>query len=162
MEKREITVYKFDELSDDAKEKAREWYREVSYDDMSFEWDWLNGDAKSIGLNLLEWAYDRCLKLELDLDFSQVLTKILSDHGECCETWKTAKRYKDEYDKLTEEQILNGEDEELREEFTKDIAEDYRILADRQHEYIQSDEYIDEAIRANEYDFTEGGERFKY
>ncbi len=30
---REIQVYKFDELSDDAKEKAREWYRRASADD---------------------------------------------------------------------------------------------------------------------------------
>lgn len=162
MEKREITVYKFDELSDKAKEKAREWFRESSYDDMHFEWENLEDDAENVGLKLATWGYRRYLTLELVLDFNQVLTKILADHGECCETWKTAKRYKDEYNKLSEEQILNGGDEGLREDFVEDIAEDYRVMADNQYEYIQSDEYIDETIRINEYDFTEDGRRFKY
>jgi hypothetical protein len=42
-----ITVYKFDELSDEAKEKAREWWREGGLD---YEWyDCVESDFKEIG-----------------------------------------------------------------------------------------------------------------
>jgi hypothetical protein len=152
-----IKVYKFDELSEEAKEKARMWYRESRVDDMQFEWGHYKDDAKNIGIELREWEYRRYLKCSLELDFSQVLANILKDHGECCETWKTAKRYKDEYDKLTEEQVLNNEDEELREEFTRDIAEDYRVLLDNQYDYLNTDEYVDEMLTINEYEFKENG-----
>lgn len=43
----ETTVYKFDELSDKAKEKARDWYRELGFD---YEWwDDTYAEAKEIG-----------------------------------------------------------------------------------------------------------------
>ncbi len=42
----ETTVYQFDELDDSAKEKARDWYREVSgYDEW---WDYIYSDASAI------------------------------------------------------------------------------------------------------------------
>lgn len=48
----ETTLYKFDELSDEAKEKAREWYRAGGYD-----YDWWSFDdyidcAKFIGIGI--------------------------------------------------------------------------------------------------------------
>jgi hypothetical protein len=43
----EITICTFDDLSDAAKEKAREWYREASSDDQW--WDSTYEDAKTIG-----------------------------------------------------------------------------------------------------------------
>ncbi len=155
MREKIIKLYKFNELSDEAKETAREWM--LNGLDYQHEWEYLVEDAKNVGINLEEWDYRRYAKCSLELDFSQVLTEILNQHGESCETYKTAERYKQEYDKLTEDQVLNGEDEELREEFTKDIAEDYRILADNQYEYIQSNEYLDELLEINDYEFTEDG-----
>lgn len=46
---REITtkIYTFDELSDDAKEKAREWFRQGVFDDSNY-WDHVYEDAKEI------------------------------------------------------------------------------------------------------------------
>jgi len=44
----ETTVYQFDELSDEAKEKAREWYRQGNCDD-SFWSECAIDDAKEIG-----------------------------------------------------------------------------------------------------------------
>jgi len=44
----ERTVYKFDELSDDAKEKARAWYRDASAGDNYFA-ESIIDDAKAIG-----------------------------------------------------------------------------------------------------------------
>ena len=53
----EITVYNFDELTDTAKEKAREWYR----DGLEYPW-WgdvrksLNDFAGYFGVRIIEWS----------------------------------------------------------------------------------------------------------
>lgn len=54
----EIKLYKFDELSDDAKEKAREWYR----DGLEYPWfqelaDSLKGFEKSLPIEIKDYSY---------------------------------------------------------------------------------------------------------
>lgn len=44
----EKTVYQFDELSDDAKEKAREWFRQFVFSD-SCDWEYIYEDAQECG-----------------------------------------------------------------------------------------------------------------
>lgn len=53
-ETREITVYKFDELSDKAKEKAREWYRDgqLDYDWWEFVYEQADTAAKHLGIDI--------------------------------------------------------------------------------------------------------------
>ena len=46
---------------------------------------------------------------------------------------------------------------ELDAEFTKSIFEDYRILLQKECEYLNSDEAIIETIEANDYYFTKDG-----
>ena len=46
---KEIPVYTFAELSDDAKEKARDWYRQGYNNDLSHEFEYLADWLKSIG-----------------------------------------------------------------------------------------------------------------
>lgn len=157
MKTKTINVYQYSELSDKAKEQARNWLIECSASD-SFEWDCIKDDAKTVGIEL-QGTHRGSMEGKLLLDFSQVLAAILKEHGETCETYKTAKEYQEKYSKLTEEQIVNGEDEELREEFTKSILEDYRIMVEKQEEYCQSEEYIKEAMEANEYEFDINGKR---
>lgn len=41
-------LYTYDELSDDAKEKAREWWIEGSDDDWQFEQEWVYDDVKTV------------------------------------------------------------------------------------------------------------------
>lgn len=47
-ETKEYTIYKFNELSDDAKEKAREWYRQFVFTD-SHDWEFVYDDAVRMG-----------------------------------------------------------------------------------------------------------------
>lgn len=47
-ETREYTVYKFEELSDAAKEKARDWYRKGIFTE-SYDWEYVYDDAERIG-----------------------------------------------------------------------------------------------------------------
>ena len=157
MKTKTIEVYEYKELEAKAKERARNWL--LQGHDFEFEWDCIKDDAKNIGLELTEWDYGRYCRGALLLDFTQVLASIMKDHGEACETFKTAKEYQKKYSKLSEEQILNGEEEEIREDFLKDILEDYRIQADNQYEYIQSEEAIEDAMEANDYEFTKDGKR---
>lgn len=53
-ETREITVYQFDELSDKAKEKAREWYRDgqLDYDWWEFVYEQVDTAAKHLGIDI--------------------------------------------------------------------------------------------------------------
>lgn len=53
-ETREITVYQFDELSDKAKEKAREWYRDgqLDYDWWEFVYELADTAAKHLGIDI--------------------------------------------------------------------------------------------------------------
>lgn len=154
---KQIEVYQYKELSEKAQEKAKNWYYEV--DDMNFEWDNLKDDALRIGLKLTSVDEREGATGEFVLDVSQVFALIMSEHGETCETFKTAQRYKAEYAKLTEDQIINSEDEDLREEFLQSLLEDYRIIWQKTIEYHYSDEYITETMEANEYEFDVNGKR---
>ena len=155
MKLKTIEVYEYKELSEKAKKKARNWLLECQ--DFEFEWDCIKDDAKEVGIKLTAWEYCRYAEGELLLDMTQVIANILKEHGEPCETYKTAKEYQAKYALLTEEQ--DEERETLEIEFTKAILEDYRIQADRQYEFIQSEEAVAETMEANEYEFDINGKR---
>jgi hypothetical protein len=154
-----VKVYQYSELNEKAKEKARDWFLDGS----SFDWEWdsLKEDAKTIGLELVEWKYGCYLKAEwINAPYS-VIEKIKKEHGEKCETHKTALEYEASFKALgLDEDGQQGEDENLEQDFLNALAEDYRVLADRQYEYTQSEEYIAETMEANEYTFLESGKRF--
>lgn len=156
---REVTIklYQYHELSEKAKEKARQWYLEGDVFDI--HWDFLKDDAKEIGLELRSWEYRRYLKASwLDSPY-KVFKKIMENHRENCETYKTALEYKEKFEALPlDEEGQQIEDEDLEQDFLNALSEDYRILADKEYEYTQSDEYVTEAMESNEYEFLENGE----
>ena len=88
-------------------------------------------------------SHDECIAL------------ILENHGENCETYKTAMEYKGRVSTTDED----GYEEETDEgaEFLKSLLEDYRIMLQKEYEYKSSREAIEETIRCNEYEFTEDG-----
>lgn len=168
---KETKVYQYDELSEKAKEKARDWFREASAGD---EW-WQSTyeDAESVGIKISAFDIDRgsYCKGEFISGAEETAWKIEKDHGETCETYKTAKAFLAERDKIVKEakRDENGEFEDEREldaaldefeaEFLKSILEDYRIILQKEYEYQNSDEMVEENIRANEYEFNENGKR---
>ena len=163
MKKVTITVYKFNELSDEAKENALNSLRDINVD--HDWWDAVYDDAENIGLKITSFDLDRNRHAEgkFILPAYTVIQKILEDHGESCETYKTATQFKDilteekEYD---EEGYVPVEHEESEEEFLKSLLEDYSIMLQKEYEYLTSDEAIIETIEANEYDFTENGKLY--
>lgn len=161
MKTKTINVYQYSELSDKAKEKARDWYINASAGD-SFTWENTKDDAKEVGL-ILKGTDNRG---NMDGDFAvsaeDTIKRVLANHGNDCETYKTAKQYKIELAFADEEYERTGSEsakEEKQAEFLRSILEDYRIIQEKDEEYCQSEEYITETMELNEYEFDENGRR---
>ena len=153
------TVYFFAELPEESRQKAVEKYWDINVD---YDWwDAVYEDAKNIGLKITSFD-DYNTEGSLTEDARTVITKILEDHGEMCETYQTAKRYHGNLKGLLDD--CNNEDEEeqviedFNHEFLHDLLEDYRIMLRKEYEYLTSEETIKETLIANEYEFTEDGE----
>jgi hypothetical protein len=168
---KETKVYPFDELSDEGKEAAvlGLWEINVCLD----WWEFTFEDAGQIGLKLTEFELDRgaYCKGEFIEGAKETATGILHNHGKDCETYKTAtgftmdsaellvkypvKMDDDGYD--DNEYEREKEQEEVDAEFLKSVLEDYRIMLQKEYEYLTSEAAIIETIEANEYEFTEDG-----
>jgi hypothetical protein len=167
----ETKVYEFNELSDSAKEKARDWYREHALD---YEWwEATYEDAARIGLKIKSFDLDRRHATgEFTQPAAHVAEEILKQHGETCETYKTAAAFVKQCKELdaktpkeadgspVDESTFNDSQNEQDAEFLKSLLEDYSIILKNESEYLVSDELVDESIEINEYTFTETGKRF--
>jgi len=171
MKYKKIKVYEFNELSEESKEKAIEklWNINVDYE----WWDCVYDDAENIGLKIKEFDLDRgsYVKGEFTISALEVASNIFREHGESCETYKTARLFMDEYEPVfsdyMNEQSENFESGELEDkmldmesEFLKSLCEDYRIILQNEYDYRISTDEIIETINANGYEFTEDGKLF--
>jgi len=147
----ETKVYLFDELTDDAKEKARDWWREGGLDQED-AWDSVREDAEQVGLKITSLDDYRNNEGKFIVSASDTVRLIKENHGEHCDTFKTALKYSS--------LLVDQEDEDTAYEFLDDLLEDYRIMLNKEIEYRYSDESVDENLRCNEYTFTENGKRF--
>jgi len=168
----ETKVYKYEELTESAKENAIERLSDINVD---YEWwDSAYEDAERIGLKLTEFDTGRgnFCKGELVEDIETVADLIIEQHGESCETYQDAIQYKKERGDLvksysngidintvTEENEDDFDDDcdDLDADFLKSLLEDYRIILSKEYDYLTGEEAIKETIQANEYEFTEGG-----
>lgn len=141
----EHTVYDFDELSSEARQKAVE-----ALYDLNVDFDWWDGiydDANTIGLKITSFdLYRHDITGNLTEDMPTVCKLIMENHGETTSTYLLAKR----------NQHKHGEDNE--ETFLKELLEEYLSILQDDYDYLTSEEAIIEAIKANEYEFYEDGE----
>lgn len=157
-------VYLYAELSEKAKDKAREWW--LSVDDGSWAWDSTAEDAQQIGLKITSLDPRHTNEGEFITSARDTVRLILENHGPECETYKTAERYKKAFDDL--QKFLDADDydsfheqsENTEHEFLHELLEDYRVMLEKEQEYQQSEEYIAETMEANAYEFTKDGKRF--
>lgn len=154
-------VYPLSQLSDSAKEKAREWYRSG----IDYEWyESTYDDAERIGLKIIAFEIERYCEGNFTGSPKTTANLIISEHGAECETAKTAKLYLKALEEIYS--LEKSEDEQencletATEEFLTSLLEDYRIMLGKEWEYLNSDEQVDESILANEYTFTADGVRF--
>ena len=153
---KEIKLYMFDELSDLAKGRARDWFRKgnLDYD----WWDSTYEDAERIGLTIKAFDLGRGSYVDgrLSGSMKDTIAKILTEHGHDCDTYKLALEFLPSVEKEDEEV---EEDEETVKDFTQRLCEEYRIMLQHELEYLESKEHAEESIIANEYEFTEDGNR---
>lgn len=138
---------------------------------VNFEWwDFTIDDAKNIGLIIDEFDLDRgafCRGKFVD-GATECADKIIKEHGDTCETYTTAAAFLKERDNVvdTAERDENGDINEweldkildaVEAEFLHDILEDYRIILQKEYEYLTSEAAILEMIEANDYEFTKDG-----
>ncbi len=156
----ETSVFLFSELSDDAKEKAREWGRQVLGDNPTWSCEWLaslKAFCDYFGVILDSWEVGPFMlvsynvSLDNDLFRGLKLKSFSRDHmptGFCgdCDFWQS---FYDEFKRTGD----------AKRAFDHAI---YRgLIAWRDDWESQlSDESIDDFLTANEYEFTEDGKRF--
>jgi len=167
-----INTYKFSELSDEAKQRAIENLCTINVD-----YDWWEctyDDAKQISLKITGFDLDRnkhCTGKLIE-GMTECCRLIIANHGEHCETYKTAISYLSDYDDLvlkysdgiktdivSEDNTweFDQEADELEAEFLRAMLEDYANILQREFEYLTSNAAIIETIEANDYDFTIDG-----
>lgn len=168
---KETKVYPFDELSDDAKEKAVQGLCDINVD---YEWwEFTFEDAETAKLKLTEFDIDRgnYCRGEFIEYAKDTADAIVFHHGENCETHKTAMEFLAAsallYMKYPVKLDEDGDDEnetdrtreqgDVNDEFLRSILEDYRIILQKEYEHLTSENAIIETIKANEYEFTEDG-----
>ena len=168
-----INVYSFNELSEDAKQKAIENLSDIN---VNYEWwDCTYEDAKNIGLKLESFDLDRNrhAKGEFILSAIEVAANILSQHGETCDTYKTAQNfldthnpifadYMDENSDNYESSELEGLLQDIEDDFLQSLCEDYSIMLQNEYEGLTGEDAIIDAIEANEYEFDEQGNINRY
>lgn len=163
----ETTVYTFNELSEDAQQKAIENLFDINLD--SNWWQFTYEDAERIGLKITSFDLDRNRHAEGEFILSpaEVAQNILNEHGETCETFKTAQNFLNDWQPIfnsyMDQESENYESEEseeemkdLEDEFLKSLCEDYSIILQNEYEYLMTDEAIKGTI-ADSYEFTEDG-----
>lgn len=191
----ETTVYTLDELSDEAKAKAREWYREGAFD---YDWwDCTYEDAKTcakvIGIEIDKiyfsgfWSQGDGACFEGSYAYAKGGAKVIREHApqdaelhriaDALQALQRANFYAlqasvRQRGRYSHEQctVIDVSDKDgyapsaETHDALADLLRDYMRWIYRQleaeWEYQNADEQVDEAIRANEYTFTEDGARF--
>lgn len=162
-------VYSFDELSEKAKQKAIDKLYDINVTDEW--WEQTYEDASEIGLKITGFDIDRGDFCEGEFNEGACFTAqaIINNHGEVCETYKTATNFlkerdeivnsaaKDENGEFEDEYELDNQLDELESEFLKSILQDYLAMLRSSYEYLTSEEAIIETIESNEYTFLENG-----
>jgi len=164
-----INLYEFDELGEEAKQKAVENLYDIN---VTTDW-WLSTyeDAENIGLKITGFDLDRRRHAtgDFELAANEVAANIFKEHDEHCKTYKTAQAFMEEWqpvfdaymDETNERYESRGAEEELQsmeDEFLKSLLEDYAIILQNESEYLMTEKAIIETIEANDYEFTENEE----
>ncbi len=156
-----ITIYNFAELSEQAQENVINNFCDINV--MSEWWELVYEDAKRIGLRIISFDLDRNRHADgnIILSVAEVCQNIFNEHGETCETYKTAERFMQEWQPVFNKYLETEEGEDvlldMEQEFEKLLLEDYAIMLQKEYEYLTSCEAIIETIEANEYEFDEDG-----
>jgi hypothetical protein len=161
-------LYKFEELSSEAKETVVSGFYDINlYDEW---WDGVYEDASQCDIKITSFDLDRNRHCRADIpDVDETANIITCNHGEMCGTYSVAKEFqeakakileaapKDEEGEYVDEYVLDCELDDLADEFRRNICEEYAYMLQKEYEYLGSVEAIIDSIKANEYEFTVDG-----
>lgn len=169
-----IKLYKFEELTKDAQQKAIELLRDINVD-----YNWWEGiyeDAEQAGLKVEGFdLYRNEIDLKFVSDANEIKNYILENHGNVCASHKAAKEYETEQKELVcrysngiDKDIViqdnwdayDGEIEEKEKSFRYRLAKYYLNMLEKEYEYATTEEAIKETIESNDYDFTKDGKLY--
>ena len=157
MKTKAINLYEFDELSDQAKQRAIADNCGINVDYWCW-WHSIYDDAERIGLKITGFSIDmdrHCTGHAID-DVLTMAHKIKTEHGFDTPTYELANEFIKEYAALDED-IDTGELRDFENEFLNAILEEYSILLQREYEWLTSEEAITDVLQSGEYEFLEDG-----
>ena len=133
-------------------------------------WEFIYEDAKNVGLKIgsFDLGGASYVKGDFLLSANEVAQNIINEHGDICETHKTAQNFLDEWTPVfadyLDENSENYESydaerklQDLEDEFLKSLCEDYRVILQKEYEFLTSEESVVETFKANEYVFDKWG-----
>jgi len=156
------TLYTLNELAPDARQKAIDENRYFNTEFMEW-WDGVYMDAEDIGLKIT--SFDLGRRSSCEGRFTQsgedVAKAIIAMAGPDCETVATAEAF---LKALAALPLEDGEEcpsdddlEDCEKEFLHSLLEDYRIMLERECEWLESDESVAESLECNGMEFLEDG-----
>jgi len=158
----EEKIYQFEELTDDAKERAREWYRNVAdYPFHSENIQSIKAFCAYFGVTLKDWSiYGRGEHLTTNADhshfrgFNMKQAKELAEKGYFPDSgmWLDCTMIQSFFEDFKKTGDAFYSFNQALETALKAISDDI--------DYQYSDEAVDEMLIINEYEFTEHGKRY--
>jgi hypothetical protein len=156
---RQYKVYKFEELPEEAQEKAIQHLSDIN---VNYKWwDTVEEDAKTIGLNITSFnLYRNQIDGEWIDNAWEAAKAIIENHGDMCETYTDAQNYLKLHDALQPDEYGNVDSEDIDSDFLYTLLQDYLSMLRKEEEYLTSEEAIIETIKDNDFDFTIDGKIF--
>jgi hypothetical protein len=154
-----IKVYEYNELTDKAKARARDWYLEGVFD--YGWWENIYEDAANVGIKITSFDSYHA-EGSIITSAPEVIEDIRANHGKTCNTYKIATIHEPIFQEL---EASRDKDDETFEDrfivaeanFLREILAAYHKILDDEENYMQSNEYLEAGILGNEYEFDVSG-----
>ena len=143
-----LTLYTIDELEGEAKENARNWWRDIYMEDPSWKDEHFKSQSEVI--KLVRDAFDEHSQT---WDYNQI-RNIVKQAEECSITGYCA----DSCALESLNDILTGEDD--LDDAIHNLRDQFQNEWELEMEAAMEDEHVDEVISVNGYTFTENGAHF--
>ena len=171
-------VYKFDELSEEVKEKVLDDCRFIMVEYFNW-WEFVYHEADMIGIEIEGFdLYKGYIKIKLNTSVLNSVESAMQWFGESTEEYKLVKSYYDEIMKLADsdevkeyleenphddpyDAIYNMSlDDRFYDEYINDMKRVFLRMLENEFNYLTSDEAIIECFNNNDYEFFENGKIF--
>src|SRR5882672_10782569 len=148
----QLELFTFEELSEQAQKVALNQFQDINVD--SQWWEYTYQDAENIGLKITSFDIDgRNITGNFIKSVEHTTVQILTNHGENCDTYKTANKFranililKVKYNLQLDDEDYEGEEEDLCSDYLESLLADYLTILRNEYEYHTSEEQIKESI----------------